>query len=52
MQGKGANTERGQLHCVQKRDLDHPVRLCATARPVLITLYLNRQRKNIVSRQH
>lgn len=40
MQGKGANTESGQLHCVQQGDLDHPVGLRAATRPVLVTLYL------------
>lgn len=40
MQGKGANTESGQLHCVQQGDLDHPVCLCAPIWPVLVTLYL------------
>lgn len=40
MQGKGANTESGELHCVQQCDLDHAVGLCAATRPVLITLYL------------
>ncbi len=41
MQGKGANTESGQLHCVQQRDLDHPVCLCAATWPVLVALYLH-----------
>lgn len=41
VQGKGANAEGGQLHCVQQGDLDHPVRLCAATRPVLVTLYLH-----------
>lgn len=40
MQGKGADTERGELHCVQESDLDHPVCLCAATWPVLVTLYL------------
>lgn len=40
MQRKGADAERGQLHGVQQRDLDHPICLCAPVRPVLITLYL------------
>lgn len=40
MQRESADTEGGQLHGVQQGDLDHPVRLGAAARPVLVTLYL------------
>lgn len=40
MQGKRANAESGQLHCVQQGDLEHPVCFCATTWPVLVTFYL------------
>lgn len=45
MQGKSAHAERGQLHGVQQGDLDHPICLCATVWPVLITLYLQEMGK-------
>lgn len=47
MQGEGANTESGQLHCVQQCGLDHPVCLRATTRPVLIALDLRGSKKSI-----
>lgn len=40
VQGEGADAERGQFDGVQQGHLDHPVGVCASARPVLVTLYL------------
>ena len=40
-QGKGAENIGGQLYGVQHGNLDHSIRLCASAGPVLVTLKLS-----------
>lgn len=40
IKGKRAHTIRSQLHGVQHCHLNHPISLCASARPILVTLHL------------
>lgn len=48
MQGEGPDAEGGQLNGVQQGHLDHSVGVCASAWPVLVTLYLQGRRDGSV----
>lgn len=41
IEGKGPHTVCGQLHSVQHRHLNHSICLCASTRPILVTLHLH-----------
>lgn len=45
-QREGADSVGCQLDCVLQGHLDHPIGLCTSARPVLVTLYLQGGEKN------
>lgn len=41
IEGEGAHTVGGQFHSVQHGHLNHPICLCASTRPILVTLHLH-----------
>lgn len=45
IEGKGTDAVSGQLHGVQHGDLDHPIGLRSSRRPVLVTLHLAEQKR-------
>lgn len=45
VEGEGTDAVSGQLHSVQHGDLDHPIGLCSSRRPVLVTLHLAEQER-------
>lgn len=45
-QREGADGVGRQLHCIQQGHLDHPIGFRTPARPVLVTLYLQRGEEN------
>jgi len=45
VEGESPDAVSGQLHRVQHGDLDHSIGLCASRRPVLVTLHLAEQER-------
>lgn len=42
VEGKRAYAVRSQVHSVQHGHLDHPIGLCASTGPILVTFHLHR----------
>lgn len=45
VEGESTDAVSGQLHSVQHGDLDHPIGLGSSRRPVLVTLHLAEQER-------